>query len=303
MTDTTGQHNIWYSLITIMIIVFVGRVIMRKMYPRVEGFAGMERFQLKENDELFDSFYVSFYDQLMYSRDKLRYEFNKIQEMTDLSEDSRVLDMGSGTGHHLHVFSENGVQGIGMDKSEDMVEYARRTYPDLDFQVESMESANFPAGAFSHILCLYFTIYYVKNKQAVFANCFKWLSPGGYLVLHLVNKNKFSPVVPGSNKIRNTNVQKYEEGRITKSIAKLDKYNYTSNFVLEDRDDDKVSSFIEKFTDHYGKVRENKHTLYMETQTEILKQAYNSGFVLDARIDLGKIGYNFQYLYIFQKPE
>ena len=91
MTDTIGQHNIWYILITIMIVVFVGRVVARKMYPRVEGFAGMERYQVKENDELFDNFYVSFYDQLMYSRDKIRYEFDKISaHMIKVTRDAEL---------------------------------------------------------------------------------------------------------------------------------------------------------------------------------------------------------------------
>ena len=298
-----GEHyNTWYLLIIIAITVLLGRFLVKKMYPRQEGFSGMERFQLRESKDIFDSFYVGHYDRLMYSGEKNQYEFDKIQEVTDLSDDSRVLDMGSGTGHHLQIFSENGVPGIGIDQSSDMVRYASQTYPELTFQEKSMESADLPAGAFTHALCLHFTIYYVEDKLEVFRNCYRWLAPGGYLILHLVNKHKFSPVVPGSNKVRNVNVQKYENGRITKSEAKVGRYNFTSDFLLEDPDRPGASAFVEKFTDHYGKVRQNKHTMFMETQSDILKKAYAAGFVLDTRIDLGRTGYDHQYLYVLQKP-
>ena len=297
------QKNVWYLLITLAVVVLAGRFIMRKLYPRLEGFAGMERYQLMEQDKVYDDFYTGFYDQLMYSREKNEFEFEKISEFTDLSNESRVLDIGSGTGHHLQLFSENGVQGIGIDSSPSMVEYSSNTYPDLEFQEKLAVSGNLPDGAFTHALCLYFTIYYIKDKRKVFKNCFRWLAPGGYLVLHLVNKNKFNPVVPGSNKVRNVNVQKYIDGRITKSVAKVGRFNYTSDFHIEDPDHQEASLFEEKFTDHNGKVRHNKHTMYMETQSEILHQVRDAGFILDTRIDMARIGYAHQYLYIFQKPE
>ena len=41
-----------------------------------------------------------------------------------------------------------------------------------------------------HVTCLYFTIYYIKDKEN-FSNCFYWLKPGGVLLLHLVDVNKF----------------------------------------------------------------------------------------------------------------
>ena len=54
----------------------------------------------------------------------------------------------------------------------------------------------FPADTFTHITCLYFTIYYIKDKRLFFENCFKWLKPHGVLVIHLVNMNKFDPILP-----------------------------------------------------------------------------------------------------------
>ena len=212
--------SIWYLLLLGLLIVLIGRIAMRKLCPRRDGFSTMERYVLRENPEVFDQFYVNYYDKLMYNREKNQFEFGEIQRMTDLSEESRVLDIGSGTGHHLQLFAQNGIPGIGLDSSEAMVEYARGVYPGLDFHKGAVEEVVYPPKAFTHILCMYFTIYYIKHKKKAFDNCMKWLAPGGYMVVHLVNKHKFNPVVPGSNKIRNVNIQKREAGRITKSLAK-----------------------------------------------------------------------------------
>ena len=51
------------------------------------------------------------------------------------------------------------------------------------------------ANSFSTITCFYFTIYYIKDKNTFLQNCYNWLMPGGYLVLHLVNRDKFDPIL------------------------------------------------------------------------------------------------------------
>ena len=63
-----------------------------------------------------------------------------------------------------------------------------------------MDFMNFDAQSFTHITCLYFTIYYIKDKTRLFKNCYDWLKPGGYMVLHLVNRNMFDPILNLSEK-------------------------------------------------------------------------------------------------------
>ena len=43
--------------------------------------------------------------------------------------------------------------------------------------------------------------------------------------------------------------------------------------------------------------------MYMEPENDILNIAKQSGFIIADKIDLIKVGYEYQYLYIFQKPE
>ena len=297
------KYSTWYIFVLILLIAFIGRYIVRKTLPIREKFTKIDKFELKEGDDVFDSFYVNYYDELLYNGDKNNYEIGKINETTNLTNESRVLDIGSGTGHHLNLLADLEIPAIGLDKSRYMTEYASATYPKLDFQTGDALTKNYPSGSFSHIFILYFTVYYFKDKKTLFENCYKWLAPGGYLILHLVNKHKFNPVIPKSNVIRNVNLQKYKDGRIIKSITKIDDFNYTSEFILENRDNTTESIFTEKFIDKYSQTRQNNHILYMEKQSEILTLVKNIGFILESKIDMDEIDYTDQYLYILKKPE
>ena len=63
------------------------------------------------------------------------------------------------------------------------------------------------------------------------------------------------------------------------------------------------AKFIEKFKNHDdGKVRKNEHIMYMPTIDVIVNQAQQVGFILDSEIDLINCQYEYQYLYVFIKP-
>ena len=49
------------------------------------------------------------------------------------------------------------------------------------------------------IIFLSHTIAHIKNKELLFQNCMRWLKPKGYLAIHLVNKHKFNPMIPGGD--------------------------------------------------------------------------------------------------------
>ena len=94
-----------------------------------------------------------------------------------------VLDIGSGTGHHVKNLSDNGYKAIGIDTSPAMIKKAKKIYPDMDYQnVDALSVISFPQNSFSQITCLYFTIYYIKDKQQFFNNCIHWLKPGGFFI-------------------------------------------------------------------------------------------------------------------------
>ena len=55
------------------------------------------------------------------------FEIGEITQ-TQLSRESKLLDIGSGTGHHVASFSKAGVDATGVDISQDMVNKAKMNY-------------------------------------------------------------------------------------------------------------------------------------------------------------------------------
>ena len=150
----------------------------------------------------------------------------------------------------------------------------------------------------SSIYTLYFTIYYIQNKRFFFDNCIDWLLPGGYLFLHVVDRDNFDPILPPGNPLYIVSPQKYAKERITNTNINFDNFNYKCNFKLEND----TANFEEKIKFKNGNTRVNKHTFYMDDTETILSYAQQSGFNLHSIIDLIKVGYEYQFIYVFTKP-
>jgi SAM-dependent methyltransferase len=274
-----------------------------KSISRVEGFEQQtDEFLLKEGGGVYDDFYADIYDQLVFNQAKDNYEIGQIVNNTKPTRESIILDVGSGTGHHVNMLASQGYNVTGIDNSPAMVKKAKANYPKYNFmQGDVIRAQQFKPSSFTHILCLYFSIYYFKDKLQFFKNCMSWLKPGGYLVVHIVDREKFDPILPPGNPLLLVSPQRYAKERITKTSVVFNNMEYVANFDLHDNQN--VAYFEEKFTQKdTGKVRKNKHTLYMETDKQILAKAQMVGFIYQGQIDLIKSGYEYQYLYIFVKP-
>ncbi len=125
--------------------------------------------------------------------------------------------------------------------------------------------------------------------------------PGGYLVVHIVDRDMFDPILPPANPLIIVSPQKYANKRITQSKITFNNMEYVANFDLVPNSDQAV--FSEKFRNKDdNKTRKNKHTFKMETDKKIVELAKQAGFLLQGKIDLIKVGYEYQYLYVFIKP-
>ena len=266
-----------------------------------------EKFTLVEGPQIYDKFYVNIYDDLVFSKMKDDFEIGQIINTTHPTTNSRILDIGSGTGHHVSNFVANGYSTIGIDISPAMVSKAKENYPDLEFkQGDILETMIFGANSFTHITCLYFTIYYIKNKRLFFENCIHWLRPGGYLAVHLVDRDNFDPILPAGDPFGIVSPQKYAKKRITSTVVKFNGFDYKSEFEInteQNNDEEANASLQETFKNKKdGKIRKNEHKFYMQTQTAVLAIAKSVGFILTAQIDMLKCQYTNQYIYILQKP-
>jgi SAM-dependent methyltransferase len=286
-----GKILVFLSLFLVLILIF-------KM-PKREGYEQLEKYVMKKGDDIYDDFYSEIYDLLVYNDLKNDYEITKIVDKTNVSNDSVFLDVGSGTGHHVKLLSDKGLKVTGIDKSAAMVKKAKANFPDCKFvNGDVLNTDEFNYGSFTHMTCMYFSIYYLHDRHQFFDNCMAWLKPGGFLVVHLVNPEKFDPILPPGNPLQIVSAQKYAKERITSTKITFNEFVYTSNFDLKKSD---KAIFEEKFKFNNGKVRKQEQVLHMDDLEVIVNEAKDAGFVLRDKINLVHCAYEYQYLYIFAR--
>ena len=304
ITNTYNKLSTWGKILLFILLLLIVVSFMKVLKPKREGFQQMENLLVKKDNAVFDNFYASVYDDLVFNNIKDEYEIGEIVNQLEPTEKSIIVDIGSGTGHHVAKLASRGYKNVqGVDSSEAMVKKSKEMYPDQKYTVgDAINPSLFKPESVTHILCFYFTIYYIKDKNQFFRNCINWLMPGGYLVVHIVDREMFDPILPPGNPLVVISPQRYAKERITHTKVSFDDMDYYSNFALDSQNN--MAKFEEKFTNREdGKVRKNEQTLYMESEADINNMAQNAGFILQGKIDLINCYYEYQYLYIFQKPE
>lgn len=300
----TPLQKVFYILSIILIII----VFIKNKHSLEEGFEERtNEFKLKEGPKVYDDFYANVYDELVFNKVKNDYEIGQIVEATTPSDTSIILDIGCGTGHHVSSLAEHGYKVVGIDISPSMIKKAKENYPTLDFKVsDALDTMAFPGSSFTHITCLYFTIYYIKNKRLFFENCMHWLMPGGFLLLHLVNREKFDPILPAGDPFHIVSPQNYADKRITTTNVKFNDFDYKADFQRipsNDDTDDVNAIFHETFKPYKkGLIQKNEHKFYMPTQSKVLAMAKEAGFIVLSKIDMIKCQYTHQFIYVLQKP-
>ncbi len=299
-------EKIFYTFLLIIALIVVFNYT-TKTYG-LEGFESNDdektskEIVVKKGPEIYDDFYSKIYDKLVFCKAKNDFEVRYMFKITKPNKNSKILDIGSGTGHHVAAFTENGLNAVGIDLSPSMVKVAKQTYPDSKYMLgDAMDGMQFTHGSYTHITCLYFTIYYIKDKRSFLKNCYDWLSPGGFLVLHLVDRDKFDPILPAGDPFAIISPQRYAKKRITSTVVKFKGYDYRSNFDYNPKDDEATMNEEFKNTKS-GVIRKNEHELHMPTQKYVLSIAKDAGFILHSQTNMTRCQYETQYIYILQKP-
>jgi len=297
---TSFGRILLFICILLILIVFFRKTLDYQNFLK-EGFKQKDKFIFKDGTDIYDDFYSNIYDHLVHNDYKDNYELMNIFKKTTLTSESVILDVGSGTGHHVGKLSEKVIDVRGIDISPHMIKESQKNYPGKQFILgDVLNSQQFDFNSFTHILCLYFTIYFLKDKRVFFDNCMDWLMPGGYLVIHLVDPLHFDPILPPGNPLYVVSPQKYAKERITKTKINFNEFVYNSNFNYDEINN--IAKFEEKFKFNDGATRKQEQILYMESLDKIIAIAQECGFILHSKIDMVKCAYEYQYLYIFMKP-
>ena len=271
--------------------------------PYKEGFVQNAPFVLKRNYDIYDSYYAAIYDELQIPKERVDYEYKKILEMTQPTpKNSRLLDIGSGTGDLVNALTINGFQAYGIDQSAAMVNVAQNKYPDNNTTCGSaIDPMAYERSSFTHITCMNFTIYQFQDKLTLIRNCYYWLEPNGYFIVHLVNRNSYNPIVPAANPILVGNPQDFVDKRLTDSAINFIDFTYKNKVDFKDLSNKDTRVIVtETFQDTLsGKVRQNELTMYMENLKDIVYLIQQCGFIVQ-----GSVAYlndHEQYIYIFEK--
>jgi len=104
--------------------------------------------------------------------------YGKLPDLTGLN----VLCIGCGTGEeceHLKSLGANKV--VGVDISEGLINYAKKSYPDLEFQVMDMENLDFSPESFDFVYSS-LVMHYVDSWDNTLDSISKILKKGGSFI-------------------------------------------------------------------------------------------------------------------------
>jgi len=258
-----------------------------------------ERFLVKYDDQIYDSFYSEVYDTVNKTETRTTYELKKIIQTTQATTDDSVfLDIGSGSGNMVDTLQTLGYNAYGVDKLDTMINYSDKKYPDAIIkQGDVTDPMCYDKGIFTHILCLHFTIYHIEKKHMFFKNCYSWMKPGGYLIVHLVERDKFYKAAPTTHPIFGA-PQIFFEETANDAVINFDNFLYKHSYQISPTENKAV--FTETFTDKAtSNIRQQEQTLYMEETKDILSMAAYYGFILQGKIDIQNKKH--ENLYIFER--
>ena len=312
------MYKIWYKLLLLFCIISLIIFIVKKTAPSLsdmtEGFGAQyssdqiqmnqkEKFLVKYDDQIYDSFYTEVYDTLNKTESRTAYELKKIIQTTQATtDDSMFLDVGSGSGNLVDTLQTLGYDAYGVDKSDTMISYSDKKYPDaMTKQGDVTDPMCYDKGLFTHILCLHFTIYHIEKKHMFFKNCYSWLKPGGYLIVHLVERDKFYKATSSAHPIRDSlfgQPQIFLEETANDAVINFDNFLYKHSYQINTKENTAV--FTETFTEKTtSNIRQQEQTLYMEETKDILSMAAYYGFILQGKIDIQNKQH--ENLYIFER--
>ena len=129
-------------------------------------------------------------------------------------------------------------------------------------------------------------------------NCYQWLMPNGYFIVHLADKDKYNPIVPAANPILLENPQQYANKRITDSAVNFIGFQYKNSCNC--KSDDKKVVITETFKDATSNnIRQNELTMYMEKLESIIYMIQKCGFIAHGNVQMKNDEH--QYIYVFEK--
>ena len=107
ITTIYKKSSTWAKIFFI-VLLFLIVITIFKQNKKTEGFIQSDQFLFNNGPLIYDDFYVNIYDHLVYNNIKNQFEIGEIINATKPSEESIILDIGSGPGHHVALLQQLG---------------------------------------------------------------------------------------------------------------------------------------------------------------------------------------------------
>jgi SAM-dependent methyltransferase len=317
--------------IFILLIIYLFYSIISTKY--LENYTGKATFNHKIDNECYDDFYCSYYDSIFLDKNK---DYNEIEYIKNLKlkSDSRILDVGCGTGNHVNLLTDKYVDTIGIDQSPSMINIAKKNYPHCSFankNIFNLDNTSLDNNSpdnnspdnknnnidlntkFNAVTCLGKTIYIIPDKEEFFKTVNNLLDIDGLLIIHLINRDNFEPYRTSNNSSVLFNPKKYISNiQINKKLIKYPNLEYNSKYQKHEQYDEQnnndkysmlpYSIYKEEFYDYNTKnVRRNDINLYISDMNTLIDLIKSNGFIYHSKKSLDKYNYKNEYIYTFKK--
>jgi SAM-dependent methyltransferase len=281
------------------------------------GPLGGDLYTWMSNEQLYDSFYADIYDQLASHTNRIQLQVGECLtrwKNIPLSSMS-VLDLGCGTGSATRAFANKGVKKIcGLDSSHFMLDKAKKLLIESKMATDNAANIEYRQGniidssicktsEFTHTTLFYFSVYYVEDKIQLFKNIYSWTAPGGIMMIEVVNKYKFDPMLQAASPFLGFSLQKYTKDRFNKSKISFNAFDYEGEFLLlEEGPKSEAAEFREVITFKKGGiVRRQKHQFWMPEIKDILRMADAAGWTYRGYKDMLSMGFEYSYMLFFER--
>jgi len=126
-------------------------------------------------------------DVFLYGRYFIEKEILKLIENLPLG--SKVLDIGSGTGHLASMMKELGCEVYGLEPSKEMINHARNNFPDIEFKEGVSVLLPYPDNYFDVIISIE-VMRYLSSEDVIntYKEILRTLKKDGEFIVTHVNK-------------------------------------------------------------------------------------------------------------------
>ena len=103
-----------------------------------------------------------------------------------------AMDLGCGTGILCEILHKNGIRASGMDFSSGMIDIARSSCPEIDYQVADMITFC-PDLQFDLVTCTGDALNHIHDLSDVariFQNVLRYTAPGGYFLFDILRRDE-----------------------------------------------------------------------------------------------------------------